>query len=510
MSAKKKRRSGSLKNPALNTKNQLLKILSSIKDGVYITNKNCDIEYANQAIKKDFGPIKNRKCYAYLHDRKKRCPGCNFRKIESGAIIRSEWTSSVSGKVYDVIESLLRNTDGSVSKLKIIRDVSFYKNILKDLQLSEERYKLAQRAARVGSWYYDIRTGEVQWTEVIEPIFGFKKGEFKRTHSAFLERVHPDDRKYVKNSITDAIRRGEKYNIEHRIIWPDDTIKWVMEIGNVIKDKNGKPVHMIGTVQDITERKKARDILKRDKEMLERIIKERTDELIKAKEDLNNTSRLSDLGTLAATVAHELRNPLGVIKTAIFNISRKRKNPGVDKHLANIEKKIREGNRTINNLLSYSRIKVPKFVRVKIDDIINESVDAVGKNFFKYKISLKKNIKPLKGLIIEADSFQISEVLKNILTNAYQSFNDKKGRIIIKGEKAGRNKIRISVKDNGVGIDKDEMENIFSPFFTKKSKGTGLGLSIAVEFINLHGGEIKADSRKGKGTTITVSLPIRR
>ncbi len=128
-----------------------------------------------------------------------------------------------------------------------------------EIQLREERFNLAQRAANIGSWDWDIKTGGLYWSERIEPMFGFKNGEFGRTYEAFLECVHPEDRQYVIDSVNGCIEDGRDYDIEHRIVWPDGTIRWVSETGNVIRNRNGKAIRMLGVVRDITEEKNAEE-----------------------------------------------------------------------------------------------------------------------------------------------------------------------------------------------------------------------------------------------------------
>jgi len=159
---------------------------------------------------------------------------------------------------------------------------------IKKIEIDERRFRLAQRAANIGSWDWNIVTGDLKWSEKIEPMFGFKKGKFKGTYEGFLESVHPDDRNYVIKSVNDCLKYKKRYAIEHRIVWPDGTIRWVLERGDVIRDKNDKPKRMLGVVQDITKKKKMEDELKQRKDQLEKIVDERTSELIKINKDLND------------------------------------------------------------------------------------------------------------------------------------------------------------------------------------------------------------------------------
>lgn len=255
-------------------------------------------------------------------------------------------------------------------------------------------------------------------------------------------------------------------------------------------------------------RDKAQEILMRDKETVERLVKERTNELLKTQLELEKAKRLSDIGTLAATVAHELRNPLATISMAAHNIKRKAKSPDIDKHLSNIDKKVAESDQIINNLLFYSRIRPPHYESVKVSDIIEESIDSIGQNR-KKDAQIIRNIDSIRNTLIEADPFQIKEMLQNLLNNALDAVPANAGKIEITGACEGEF-IKINVKDNGHGIEKESLARIFDPFFSTKAKGTGLGLSVCQQIVNLHGGFIHIESKVDKGTVVAVSLPIKR
>jgi PAS domain S-box-containing protein len=182
------------------------------------------------------------------------------------------------------------------------------------LARSEERYKLAQRAANIGSWDWDIITGELHWSETIEPLFGFGIGEFEKTYEAFLETVHPEDRQILTDSVTKCVEQDEEYAIEHRIIWPDGTVRWMSETGDVFRDGKGRALRMLGVVQDITEKKLARQRLDR---MFGEVKKSHDDYL-----SILNMMRVGILvcqangrATFANEAANEILNlPLGRIK----------------------------------------------------------------------------------------------------------------------------------------------------------------------------------------------------
>jgi len=457
-------------------------------------------------------------CYALTHKSDKPCadehvcPLAELKKTKKPVIVEhTHYDKDGNPRYIEIHAYPLFDKEGNVIQMiECCLDITERKKTEEALKLSEERYKLAQRVANIGSWDWDIQTGNLQWSETIEPMFGFGRGQFRGTYEAFLGCVHPQDRQHVVNSVNACIEEGRDYDIDHRIVWPNGVVRWVSETGNVIRDKDNKAIRMLGIVKDITERKKTEEILKRDKESFEKLVNQKTEELLKTQKELADARRLSDIGTLAATVAHELRNPLGVMQTAAYNIRRKKENPLLDKHLDHIEKKISESDQIINNLLFYSRLKMPHYENVNIYDTLSECITSAKKRFREQKVFVDKRFKSIKGNFIKADPFQVMEIFNNILNNAYQALGDKKGKIEIRAELDMKGLIKIIFKDNGVGIDKDDLEKVFDPFFTRRSKGTGLGLTVCYQIVRLHDGKIEIKSTKNKGTTVTVVLPIKR
>jgi len=264
--------------------------------------------------------------------------------------------------------------------------------------------------------------------------------------------------------------------------------------------------YVVLTINDIDQNKQAEEILKRDKETFEKLVKEKTRELFITHIELDRAKRLSDIGLLAATVAHELRNPLAAIQMASYNIKRKGQNPLLDSHIKTIENKIDESEQIISNLLFYSRIKPPRYENVRIYKILLECIELAKKRFIRNKVTLSFDLKPIENTLIDIDPLQIKEVLGNVLNNAYESALSKEGKIEICGQ-LNKNYIEIVIRDNGEGIEEGILEMIFEPFFTTKAKGTGLGLTVCKQIIQLHGGSIEIASKKNKGSVVTIRLP---
>ncbi|MDD4954783.1 MAG: ATP-binding protein [Candidatus Omnitrophica bacterium] len=254
-----------------------------------------------------------------------------------------------------------------------------------------------------------------------------------------------------------------------------------------VRDEANEIKGLIFSMLDVTKKKQAEEELK------------------KASLELDKSKRLSDIGVLAATVAHELRNPLAAINMAAHNIKRKAANPLLNQHIENIEKKVFESDQIINNLLFYSRIRKPHIENVRIDKLLEECLAAAGGKE-KNGITIKSKLKPLENISIEADSLQIREVFQNILNNAKDAVCEGSGKIEVEVVNA-KDSLRIYLKDNGAGISKESIGRIFEPFFTTKAKGTGLGLTVCQQIVALHNGFINIESEPGNGTTVIVTLP---
>ncbi len=281
----------------------------------------------------------------------------------------------------------------------------------------------------------------------------------------------------------------------------------VLHVGVNYKDKKA----VIESFIDITESKKTQMELAKDKEWLEGAVNLKSAELKDAERKLNEAKRLSDIGTLAATIAHELRNPLGVIKTAVYNIKYKNKDPALEKNLVNIDKKIMESDQIIENLLSYSKISVPRLEEVLCSSILSEVLEKIGQKYYGWDVRVATSCNYNSKDFILADKVQMQMLYFNIMDNAFQALPDNRGTITLTGNYNNKENIFVMFfKDNGIGIDEEDMAKLFNPFFSKKARGIGLGLALCKQIVTLHGGTITINSKRNEGTEVIVSLPIRR
>ena len=231
------------------------------------------------------------------------------------------------------------------------------------------------------------------------------------------------------------------------------------------------------------------------------------DKIRGAQQELIQAKRLSDIGTLSATVAHELRNPLAAISLAAHSIRLKKQDLPIDKHLDNIDKKVFESDHIISNLLFYSRLKTPHYERINIYSVLNECIESANKRFNAQDVRMVKRLELIKNIFIQADPYQMKELFVNILNNAFDAVSEKNGMISIEARLINHKSIEVSFHDNGTGINSEDILKVFDPFFTTKAKGTGLGLVVCHQIVALHHGSIAIKSPGNKGTTVTIILP---
>jgi len=234
------------------------------------------------------------------------------------------------------------------------------------------------------------------------------------------------------------------------------------------------------------------------------------EELRETQEQLVRSEKLAAIGQLAGGVGHELRNPLGAIKNAVYYIRGKvakselaQKEPRVMEFLGIMDDEINASNKIINDLLGFSRVGKPSISPTRIERVVEDALPYTP---------VPENIKLVKKLDadlpeVEVDPDQIRQVLVNILINAVQAMPEG-GELTIA---AGRRDdfLEVKVIDTGYGIPEEAMDKIFDPLFTTKAKGIGLGLAVCKAIIDRHEGHIEVESEVGKGTTLTVKLPLK-
>jgi len=259
--------------------------------------------------------------------------------------------------------------------------------------------------------------------------------------------------------------------------------------------------------EEIAGRKLAENKLKQYSEKLEEMVEERSKELKDTHEQLVRKEKLATMGQIAGGLGHELRNPLGAIKNAVYLLNMVLEEPQaeVKETIEIIEKEVGISERVITSLLDFARPKPSARHVVDINDIVRTGLS---------RVPVPEDVEVMSQLnealpTIWADSEQLTSVFTNLILNAIQAMPEG-GGLVVKSDVTDSNQMALTFADTGVGIPQEKMEKIFEPLFTTKAKGIGLGLALTKLLVERNGGTIDVESEVGKGATFTVSLPISR
>ena len=386
-------------------------------------------------------------------------------------------------------------------------------SMVKRIEGSAIRLNEAQRLAKVGSWELNLLTGNLVWSDEIFNIFEIDKKKFEATYEAFLKAIHPDDRDKVNQAYTDSLVSRKTYEISHRLQMSDGTIKYVHETCESFFDHAHKPTRSVGTVQDVTEIKLAELELEKHRAHLEDLVEARTKELHETQDELVRNERLATLGQLTATVSHELRNPLGAMRPSVYVIQKNsdQKNERLQKAIERVDRNIDRCDRIIDELLDFTRITDLQLESVLIDEwlgsVINDQVIPEG-------IKLEKDF-DLNDVKVSIDSDRLRRVIINVLENACHAMMDDNQTLVSSKEPyliintgANNKNIEITFTDTGSGMSKEVLKKIFEPLFSTKGFGVGLGMPTVKQIMDQHDGSVEIKSEEGKGTIVTLLLPI--
>lgn len=321
----------------------------------------------------------------------------------------------------------------------------------------------------------------------------------------FSEFIHPDDREIVAENYRRRIKGEEvpkKYTF--RTITRAGAVKWV-ELSSVMFDWEGSPA-TLNFISDITERKQMEMELNDYSENLQNMVKETTKELEETHARMIKQERLAILGQMAASLSHELRNPLSVINNVAYYL--RTKFPDVDektlKMLDLLEKEVDRSDRIIGNMLSFSRQKPNVHKDTDLNDLVHSffSTSDATPGDITVKLELSDAVSK-----ISADSEKLRQVLDNLVSNACQAMPD--GGLLTVSTRAGdKEMVELSVKDTGHGMSDEIQSQIFEPLFSTRTTGFGLGLVIVKTLVADHGGEIHVQSKEGEGSEFIITLPI--
>lgn len=361
----------------------------------------------------------------------------------------------------------------------------------------EKKMNLAAQAANLGLWVRDIASGELWATDKCRLIFGFLPDE-TLTYDTFLARVHSPDRASKNLAVRRALDTASFYDTEYRVVLPDGTLRWIGATGQAEFDTAGTPTRMLGVCADITARKRAEF---------------ETHEL---RQELAHASRVTLLGQLSSSLAHELNQPLGAIlrNAEAAEIYLKMQPPDLAE-VAAILTDIRKDDQRAGGVIDRMRALLkrrhlepePLQIPVLIEDVTGFVLTDAAMRHINIELSLPPELPAVHG-----DRVQIQQVLLNLVINAMDAMADRPAdsrRVEIGAGHTGGGMVELSVRDTGHGIPSGKMGRLFEPFFTTKPQGMGIGLAISNTIIEAHGGRLWAENNEGaEGATFHFTLPI--
>ncbi len=327
----------------------------------------------------------------------------------------------------------------------------------------------------------------------IESLLGFSQKEWLDDPVLWFKRLHPDDQALWNEEFSRGIASGGPFHAECRLIARDGRVVWILGEARVVRDDAGRPLFLQGIAFDITEIKRA-----------EQHVRDAQDAKIR-------NERLAAVGRLAASIGHDIRNPLGAISNAYYYISRRvartelANDAKVAQFLAIIDKETRACMRIVGDLLDYARERAPALVACPLGPLVNDAIALVPP---LAHVSIVNDV-PSTLPVPDLDQDQFRQVMMNLIQNASEAIPAGRAGVVRVAAEATEGEIVLTVSDDGMGIPEENMDKIFEPLFTSKVKGTGLGLSVVSNTIARHGGTIQVESRKGAGTTFTIRLPRR-
>ena len=358
----------------------------------------------------------------------------------------------------------------------------------------EERYRLAVQATNDAVWDYDIAAGTVDWSDNSAEIFRFDAPLGRTSIGWWEDRIHPDDRSRIVRALAEAIDTAETHwTGTYRFLRNDGSYAEMLDRGFLIRDESGRIVRAVGAMADLTERKRAEADLQRMQ-----------DELI-------HVSRLSAMGAMAATLAHELNQPLAAVTNFISGAKRHAERAddlpgGLSEALdlsASAAQRAGEIVRRLRDLVSRGTVSV---AAQPLPQLIEEASVLAFVDARQLGIAHRHELDPAAQWVM-ADRIQIQQVLINLIRNAIEAMAKCKAReVLISSRRVGR-MVEISVADTGPGIAPEHKDSLFSQFMTTKSGGMGIGLPISRTIVELHGGTIWAENRPGGGAVFRFTLP---
>ena len=410
-----------------------------------------------------------------------------------------------SGKYVRVVgHPSTSDESGDFEFVGAVTDITESKRAEESLQESEAYLAEAQRLSHTGSWASTPATGDIRyWSEECYRVLGFDPQGGQPRFETFFQRIHPDDQRRLEQ-VERAVERAKRasgdktgFEFDYRIIHPGGEIREIHTVGHPVFSPSGDLVEYVGTVIDITERKRA---------------EEERERLRQAQADLARVTRVTTMGELTASLAHEIKQPISAAvmnaRTCLRWLGRDEPDLTEAREAASrIIKDVTRASDIISRIGLLFKKGVPQHDLLDVNEVIQEMIALLRSEASRYSISIQGELANDLPQVM-ADRVQLQQVFMNLMLNGLDAMKESScgNELTIKSE-AADGQLLISVSDTGIGIPPEEADQIFNAFFTTKPHGTGMGLPISRSIIESHGGRLWATANPGRGATFHLTLP---
>jgi PAS domain S-box-containing protein len=380
--------------------------------------------------------------------------------------------------------------------LGTVIDVTEHELMTQELRREQAYLNEAQSLTKVGSWACNLVTRQIfHSSDENARLYGFDPSQGPIPFDLFYGTILPDDELVIRPKLEDAIIREIDYDVEFRIRRIDGAIRSLRGIGH--HNPSQEIGEYVGITMDITERKRA---------------EEERERLRQLEADLAHINRVNMMGELAASLAHEIKQPIAASITSANALRRwlEHDPPDLERAQATAARIEQDANRAadvISNLQSFYKTGIPAECHVvNVKDIIEEMTILLRTEAVRHSVKIKAELEPDLPNIL-ANRVQLQQVFMNLMLNAIEAMKDAGGELTIRSRLNSEGRLLVSISDTGVGLPTEGTERIFDPFHTTKSQGTGMGLTITRTIVESYGGRVWATANQGAGATFHFILP---
>jgi PAS domain S-box-containing protein len=392
----------------------------------------------------------------------------------------------------------LRDQSGNIVKwYGSSTDIEDRKRAEEQLRRSEAKLTEAQRVSQTGSFGWNVSSGERFGSKEFFRILGYENPR-SVTSDMVLQRVHPEDRAFVEQTIDRASRDGKDAQYEHRLLMPDGSVKHVNVVAHAVRDQAGQ-LEFIGAMVDVTSTRRAEE------------------KLHNTQAELAHVARVTALGELTASIAHEVNQPLAAVVANADACLRwlDRETPDLAAARRSAEWVIDDASRAsevVRRVRALANKADIEKVPLDLNNVVREVIALVRRELGSHRVSLRMELEPTLPRIL-GDRVQLQQVIINLVINgieAMQPVTDRPRELVVRSGQDETDRVLLSVTDCGVGISAENANRLFNAFFTTKSSGLGMGLSICRSIVEAHGGRLSVSSNEGPGATFQFVLPLHR